>query len=106
MPSGFEEGLKQALVEVIGGIIISVFLMAIRNSGLVPPSYISLFDLVNLVGSILLVIGMEYWGTGYLVGWLAGIWIMHYSGLVEAWLVILYFVVGLTILVARFLKKG
>lgn len=63
MPDGFEKGLKEVFAEVIGGIVISVFLMAIRYSGLIPAPYISLFDLVNLVGSIVLILSMQYLGT-------------------------------------------
>lgn len=105
MSAEIEEGLKGAIIGVISGIIISVFLMAIKSSELISPHYIALFEVVNLVGSIVLIAHMESWGIGYLIGWLFGMGIMSYSGLVESWLVILYFIVGVLILIQKILQK-
>jgi len=104
MSAGFEEGFKEAIMGVISGIIISVFLMVIRSSELVPPPYIALFEIVTLVGGLVLIARMESWGIGYLIGWLFCMWIMSHSGLVENWLVVVYFVVGVPILILKILQ--
>lgn len=108
MAAEFREGFKGAIIGVICGVIISAFLFVIKSSALVPPSYMglfSLFEIVSLVGGIILITQMESWGIGYLIGWLFGMWIMSYSGLVENWLVVLYFVVGGLVLIGKILQK-
>lgn len=67
------------------------------RSKFAPPDYVAiilLFEVVSLIGSILLIEKMESWGTGYLVGWLIGMGIMYLFGFVEEWLATIYFIVG------------
>ena len=105
MSGGFEKGLREALLEVITGFVASAILLAFINSGFIPDYYMDLFYLVNLVGTILGIVSMPYLGTSYLFGWLFGMWIMSYSGLIENWVIVLYLVVGLTVLFLKLLKK-
>jgi len=102
------EGFKEAIIGVIGGIIISAVLTAIRSSPLLPPSYVALIDLfqvISFVGGLILITQMESWGAGFLIGWLFGMWIMAFSGLVESWLVTLYLAVGGVVLIAKIFQK-
>jgi hypothetical protein len=106
-----EEGFRTAIENVVSGIVIgaliSAFLPILKTFSFVPSYYISLFQLIevaNLVGSILIVFAMEKWGFFYLLGWLLGMWIMSYSGLIEMWLLVLYGIVGSVVLVIKILK--
>ena len=102
------EGFKEAIIGVIGGIIISAVLTAIRSSPLLPPSYVALIDLfqvISFVGGLILITQMESWGVGYLIGWLLGMWAMSLSGLVENWLFVVYFTVGVLVFIGKILQK-
>lgn len=108
MSNEVKEGFKEAIMGVIGGIIISALLTAIKSSALLPPSYIALIavlQVISFVGGIILITQMESWGAGYLIGWLFGIWVMSLSGLVENWLAELYFVVGVVVFIGKIFQK-
>lgn len=107
MSDQIKSGVGNAIVEVIVGIILSAILGIIPKLPLVPASYVGifqLFDVLFLVGSILVIHEMESWGIGYLVGWLFAAWIMSIAGLVESWLFTIYAVVGGVTLLVKFLR--
>ena len=108
MSDSIEEGFKEAIVGVVGGIVLSVFLRIIPTLPDIPSYYVGLFQLLEIVifvGSILVILKFESWGFWYLGGWLFGMWIMSISGLIENWLLILYLVVGGVVLVTKLMKK-
>jgi len=100
-----EYGFARAISEVAGGLIVSVLLSAFASTGLIPSSYLLMFELLNLVLTISFILALPYWGTGYLFGWLFGLAIMSQSGLVGPLDFVLYFVIPLIVLVVRFLKR-
>lgn len=99
--NGFEYGVKRAIGEVIGGLITSVIVSAFASSGLLSPAYVLLFGLINVIGTVALILVMPYWGTTYLIGWLFGLWILLQSGLIGILEVVIYFGIPLAILVIR-----
>lgn len=102
---GFEYGVRRAFLEIISGLITSAVLIAFVRSGLLDPSYVLLFILLNLVAIISLILVMPYWGTTYLLGWMFALLILFRSGLIGALEFIVYFGVPLLILIKRITKS-
>jgi hypothetical protein len=103
--SGFSEAVKGG----IGGFIVSAFLQVIATLPSLPSYYAGifrLFEVVSLVGGILLIFAMETWGCGYLLGWLFGMWVASTAGLVESWLFTIYAIVGAVVLFGKILEKA
>lgn len=57
---GFEYGLKRVIIEIVGGFVTSTILIAFINSGLLDASNILLFSLLNLAGTISLILAMPF----------------------------------------------
>lgn len=96
-----------AIAEVIAGIVLSIVLGIIPILPFVPDDYkllAQLFEVVLLVGSIVVIQKMESWGISYLLGWLFGTWLMSLAGLVEDWQIGLYAVVGLVTLFTKIVR--
>ena len=102
----FESGFKAAILGAIVGSVLSVVLAVIKALGPMYASYVSFFDLINLVGSILFITKLKYLASGYLIGYLLALWLLSYAGLAESWLVLLYAIVGLPIIFLRFIGKA
>jgi len=97
MSGEIEEGLKDAVIGGIVGVLLNVILETFKSSGSIPSAYIGVFELLQVasfLGGIILIFAIASWGIGYTIGWLLGMGIMAYAGLVENWLVQLYFIVG------------
>jgi hypothetical protein len=108
MSNDIGRGFREAIEGVVGGIIVSAILGVIPTLPFVPSYYVGifqLFEVISLVGGILLIFAMESWGFGYLIGWLFGMWIMSSAGLVESPLFTLYAVVGAVVFIGKFLQK-
>lgn len=109
---GFEHGLERALSFVVGGIFLACLLKVMRpftEIGLTGPTFIELIELIKLSGmlsSVLLILATPYWGTLYLIGWLAGMALMAKAGLVGFFDFILYFGVPFFILIFRLSKSA
>ncbi len=103
--SWFEYGVRRAFLEVSSGLITSTVLIAFVRSGLLDPSYLLLFILLNIVAIILLILVMPYWGTTYLLGWMFALLILFSSGLIGALEFIVCFGVPLLILIKRIAKS-
>lgn len=95
---GFEYGIKRAFTEVISGIVTSAIILAFLNSGILDPTFVFWFKLLNIVGIITLIIVMPLWGTTYLVGYGVGLWMLFNAGLVGIPELILYMgIIGITL---------
>jgi len=102
--SKLEYGFKRAVSEIIGGIVAYYFIAALISTGLIPPYFVLLFHLVNVLSTILLVFAMPFWATSYILGWLFGLGIMYQSGVIGI-LDLLIYLVPLVILAIRFSKR-
>lgn len=104
-----ESRLRDAIVDVLEGIIVSAVLGIFTLITNVPSNYVAIFQLLEimfLIGGMLVILVMEKWKLGYLLGWLIGMSIMSSLGLIESWLFILYAVVGLLTLFLNVLLKA
>ena len=102
--SKFGYGVRRTISEIVAGIVTSTILVVFVNSGLLNPSFMLLFHLINILSTIALIFAMPFWATNYILGWLFGLWIMFSSGLVGISELLVY-LVPLVILIIRFLKK-
>jgi hypothetical protein len=57
--------------------------------------------MVNGIGTMEFLFNYRYWGTGYLIGWLLGIWIFLRSGLMGILDGIVYLGIPLLYLILR-----
>ena len=94
----FKRGIKKAFAEIIGGIIIAPIINAFATTGLLP---MNLVVLINVIGTIVLILSMRSWGFFFAVGWLAGFYIFFSSGLLQPLDIFLYIVLPVTFLVVR-----
>lgn len=69
----FEHGVERAVGMVVEAIVVAVLFSAFIEAGLIPKIYFTLFNLVSIVGLILLIEKAKYWGFGYLAGWILGL---------------------------------
>ncbi len=105
MVDSVEAGLKTALAGVLGGVALGAAFRIIRT---IAPEYgtiVTLLELLNLLGSVIFMVKMKYRGSGYLIGYLLGIWLMGYLGIEESWKVALCAIVGVPLILVRFTKK-
>ncbi len=101
----FEHGYKRAISEVIESSIAAIILSVFVSQGVLDQSWLLYFKLLNMLVSIFLILVVPYWGTGYLIGWLFGLWILSQSGLVGFWDFVFYFGIPLVVLVGRIIKE-
>ena len=97
-------GLNRAFDEIIGGLVISIIISILVGTGLIPLYLILLFHLINIIDMIVLIKKMPYWATSYSVGWLIGVIILAYTGLLTI-IDILINLIPLVFLVVRFVRR-
>jgi len=90
MPKEFEQGLKEAFGEVIGGIIHSTLLKGFVSSGLLSPSFAFLIQFLGLLGTVGILLTIPSSGIGYVIGWYFGIFLLMDRGLLTIVDLILY----------------
>ncbi len=100
-----EYGVKRAISEIVSGIVISSLLNSFSHSGLLDPSHVILFNILNILGVVALTFAMPYWGSSYLIGWLIGLLIMSQTGLIELWEFLAYFAAALFVFITRIWKQ-
>lgn len=98
---GFEHGYERAITEIVIGVFLSIVLNAFIQSGLLDPSWLLYFKILNMLSSIILIMAMPYWGTTYLIGWLFGLYVMWQAGLVGILDLVIYFGIPLLFLIMR-----
>jgi hypothetical protein len=70
-----EDCTKTAVVGGLAGFVISAISPILGTFG-------TLFSFIGLTSSILVVFAIKYFGTGYIIGWLFGMYII---GSVQVW---------------------
>lgn len=101
--SDFGQGLGDAVEELIGGVVIvafSVAINAISATGLFP-GLMQMFELINIVVLASLLFGYQKAGYAYLIGWIFGMFIMIPSGLLGFWDIVLYVGAPILIIIAK-----
>lgn len=99
----FEDGLDRAFGEIFGGLIIPITISSLVSTGLIPYYSIWILYLIGIGSVINLIREMSLWATSYIVGWLIGIFILTYSGLLTL-IDILIYLIPLVFLVYRVFK--
>jgi|WetSurMetagenome_2_1015567.scaffolds.fasta_scaffold587685_2 hypothetical protein len=97
----FKIGLKQIIIEVVTGLLTTVGLQLLTNSGILPSNIVTIVNILLVVLNILLIKAMWSWGLFYTVGWLIGSFVFFKTGLFGTWDFILYIVLPLAVIVIR-----
>jgi hypothetical protein len=109
MSDDIQSGIRDAIIGILEGIIVSSVLGIIPLIPNIPSYYVGIIELIQviyLIAGILVILKMESWKFWYLVGWLIGMWIMSTAGLIQSWLFIVYAVVGVPTLITKALQKA
>lgn len=104
MSNKFGSGFDRAFSEIAGGLIIPIFISSLVSTGLFPPYSIWILFFISIVGMISLIKEMSLWATSYIVGWLFGVIILAYSGLLTI-IEFLIYLIPLVYLVYKLLKR-
>ena len=104
MSDKFDSGLSHAFTEIVVGLITPIFISSILSTELVPSYFIWFFHLLSIIDMISLIKEMSFWATSYIVGWLFGIIILAYSGLLVI-IDFLIYLIPLVFLVYKLLKR-
>ncbi|RLE87183.1 MAG: hypothetical protein DRJ67_05425 [Thermoprotei archaeon] len=99
--AGLEHGFRRAVSGAVSGIVMTEIVNALVYAGLLPPSLLLYFKILNMLTTIGLIMAMPYWGTAYLLGWLCGLVAMMQVSDFEA---LIYLVTSLVILAVRMFK--
>lgn len=97
----FKIGVKQIIIEVVTGLLTTLGLQLLTNSGILPSYIVSIVNIFLVVLNIFLIKAMWSWGLFYTVGWLIGSFIFFEAGLFGTWDFILYIVLPLAVIVIR-----
>jgi hypothetical protein len=97
----FKIGLKQIIIEVVTGLLTTLGLQLLTNSGFLPSYIITIINILLIVFNIFLIKAMWSWGLFYTVGWLIGSFIFYKAGLFGTWDFILYILLPLAVIVVR-----
>ena len=97
----FKFGLKQIILEVVTGLLTTLILKIIANQGWLPDKVLLCINIILIIGNILLIKKMWYWGLFYTIGWLIGSFIFFEIGLFETWDIILYIILPIAALIIR-----
>jgi hypothetical protein len=102
----FGRGVKEAVGGVVLGIIIQAFINAFSRMPLIPVQYIFMLQLIQVVGIIadfFIILLAPKFGLGFFSGWVIGMGLMAYAGLIEPWLIVVYIGVAIASGVLRLL---
>jgi uncharacterized membrane protein len=101
MPN-IESGFKRAITEVITGIITIAIIEVILDIYKVG-WLIILINIISIILIIFLIDKITYWSIVYLLGWLFGLAML--SSLLAPWEIVLYFIIGVPLLIIKFKNK-
>ncbi len=99
----FQLGARQAILEIVGGLITPPVVDAMTQGEQVPGWAIAWFGLALALANIILMFSMPSWGVLYTLGWIFGSFLLLSSGALGFLGVVLYIVAPIVCLVGRFL---
>lgn len=68
----FQRGFSEAVIGIIGAIIINALLVGFAEEGLIPSYLVILFTIVGFLGSIALFFSFKTTGFIFTLGWIVG----------------------------------
>jgi hypothetical protein len=98
-------GLKQAISEIIAGIVFTIMADAMVKSGTIPAYAFLLF---NIILNLVFLMALPSWGVLYTLGWVLGAFFLSQSGILSFGDILLNIIAPFAILVIRvitFLKQ-
>ena len=104
MPDG-GHGLATATTGVLMGVMVESMLSSFVSAGIIDPSIMIIYHLINILAIFAFVHVTKYWGTFYLFGWWAGLGLMRYAGLVGDLEFTIYSIILVSVLITRALRR-
>lgn len=101
---GFEYGYKRAMLEFIGGCVFATVISIFVSQNFLNTSMLLFFKLINMLGTIFLILAIPCWSTEYMLGWLFGLFILLQAKLVGFWDFVIYFGISFLVLIWKFFK--
>ena len=100
-----KNGFKEAVFSTITGFIVTFIINTLVNSGWIPDYFLTLFAIFNIIGNILTVNKMRFWGIFYTVGWLVAslVFAVVFPDILSTLDIILNIMTPIIIFVVRFL---
>jgi len=77
----FEGGFNNALVEMLEGLIPPILISCLASAGLFPFYLVLGFHILSIIGMISLIEEISLRKTSYIVGWLFGVFLLAYTGI-------------------------
>lgn len=97
----FMKILNKTGIEIIGGFVTLAVLIMFADKGLIPESYILLYNFLSIVGIFVLIDIIPIWSMMYLGGWIISIILMFSMGFIDLIELIFY---GIIFLVGIYIK--
>ncbi len=82
-----EQGKDDAIRHIVYGVVYTAIINVIIASKLIPPSYTIYFGLANALIMVILIFTLGTRGTVYLIGWLVGVGLLIYGGILGTGLI-------------------
>ena len=95
----FQQGFRQAVAGIIGGILVNAILAGFAKDGLIPSYLVILFTVAGFLGSVLLMFTFTTTGIVFTLGWIVGALIL--KDLLGPADFIIYLVAPIAVLVIR-----
>ncbi len=98
-------GLVSAITGVLLGLIIELSLQGFVSAGILGPSMVAVYQLLNVIAIFAFVHITRYWGILYLFGWWSGSGIVLYTGLLGSLEFTLYSIILVLVLISRIRRR-
>src|SRR5512137_2444888 len=98
-------GFKESVVSIIIGFILTLLISTLVGNGWIPDYSLTLFTVFNIIGNILTLNKMRFWGLFYTIGWMVAslAFVIAFPDLLSTLEIVLNIMAPVLILVIRFL---
>jgi hypothetical protein len=98
-------GFKESVLSIITGFILTLLISILVGNGWIPDYSLTLFTLVNVIGNILTLYKMRFWGLFYTIGWMFAslAFVIAFPDLLSTLEIVLNIMAPVLILFIRFL---
>jgi hypothetical protein len=98
-------GFKESVLSIIIGFILTLLISTLVGNGWIPDYSLTLFTILNVIGNILTLNKMRFWGLFYTIGWMFAslAFVIAFPDLLSTLEIVLNIMAPVLILFIRFL---
>ncbi len=98
-------GFKESVISIVTGFILTLAINALVSYGLIPDYSLTIFTILNVIGNLLTLNKMRFWGLFYSVGWMFAslVFVILFPDLLSTLEIVLNIMAPFLILVIRLL---